>query len=543
MAGRALGVRRRDAEGDRDANGETEALVGRHAVVVPSDSVSPAAAGVDGVEATPDDGGLGPAGDDTSVANHTEDVESAMSRLGTGRFHWISGFICGLANSSDAVELLAVEYLLPNMDNGEDVDKGFLSAAVFIGMLLGGLAAGFLGDRIGRKPLLVASLLVNVTFGLAAALSPSWRWLVAFRICSGVGVGGVNSSVFTLYTEYLPVRNRGFFLTIVAMFWMVGSVTTASIAWITLGYLRASWRIFAALCAAPSAIACFLTLTQLPESPRFLANTRGDNTAAAAVLRRISVACGKDIFGDSGPHLVAPHTATLLGAVPSGGPSAAVSPIVKYANVADARSRNGSAGRDTLSMLFVGVHRSTTLLLVAVWFCLSFGWYGLAIWIPSLFKQAHMDLDVYQDAFLVAAATLPGNIVSALLMDRLGRKRMLSATMFASAVLTMLFPLAKTATMVVAVVCALNAVSIGGWNALDCLSTECFPTSLRGSALAVMAACGRIGSITGQFVFGALIEHDVTALMLTAGSMLMLGSLAGACLPRDTAGHKLADYA
>ena len=67
---------------------------------------------------------------------------------------------------------------------------------------------------------------------------------------------------------------------------------------------------------------------------------------------------------------------------------------------------------------------------------------------------------------MVAAANLPGNIVSTLIMDSLGRKRVLGYSMGISAVFAILFAFSTTAWMTVGTACVLNAVSIAGWNAV-----------------------------------------------------------------------------
>ena len=67
---------------------------------------------------------------------------------------------------------------------------------------------------------------------------------------------------------------------------------------------------------------------------------------------------------------------------------------------------------------------------------------------------------------MVAAANLPGNIVATLIMDWLGRKRVLGYSMGISAVFAIFFAFSTTAWMTVTNACILNAVSIAGWNAV-----------------------------------------------------------------------------
>jgi hypothetical protein len=176
------------------------------------------------------------------------------------------------------------------------------------------------------------------------------------------------------------------------------------------------------------------------------------------------------------------------------------------------------------------------------WFALSFGWYGLSLWIPTLFERANLNIDVYQDSFLVAAASLPGNIIATLLMDRLGRKRLLTASLVLACGATAAFAFSTTEASAVAAACIMNLVSVGAWNSLDCLAAESFPTSVRTTALGLQAAGGRLGSIAGQFVFGALVNLSITALLLSAAFMLLLGGVAALALPHDTAAVHLADF-
>lgn len=121
-------------------------------------------------------------------------------------------------------------------------------------------------------------------------------------------------------------------------------------AWLVLGALGASWRVFAGLCAIPSGLAFVLTLVLLPESPRFYAS-KGDVGKAKEVLCSIAKRCG------------APPPKNVI------------------------LSRHDSVRPEPFMKLFHPNIRWTTILLMVVWFSLSFGWYGLILWIPSLFKK------------------------------------------------------------------------------------------------------------------------------------------------------------
>ena len=137
-----------------------------------------------------------------------------------------------------------------------------------------------------------------------------------------------------------------------------------------------------------------------------------------------------------------------------------------------------------------------------------------------------------QDSFLVAASNLPGNLLSALLMDRIGRKAILTGSLLCACAAAIGFRYATTEVTVVLAACMLNAVSTCSWNSLDCLSTESFPTGLRTTALGLLAAMGRLGSITGQFVFGSLVDGHTSELLVLSGVVLASGALASIALPK-----------
>jgi MFS transporter, putative metabolite:H+ symporter len=86
-------------------------------------------------------------------------------------------------------------------------------------MLFGGLLCGLLSDRIGRKPCLQYSLLLNAIAGVASAGAPDINWLIVFRVIGGIGIGGSVPSVFTLGAEIFPADIRGKLLSVVA--WLV----------------------------------------------------------------------------------------------------------------------------------------------------------------------------------------------------------------------------------------------------------------------------------------------------------------------------------
>jgi putative MFS transporter len=80
----------------------------------------------------------------------------------------------------------------------------------------------------------------------------------------------------------------------------------------------------------------------------------------------------------------------------------------------------------------------------------------------------------------------------------------------------------------------------GAWNTINCLSTELFPTAVRATALGVLAAAGRLGSIAAQFVNGTLQDHVAVLLAVTAATMLA-GAASALPLPNAPASGALVE--
>lgn len=109
--------------------------------------------------------------------------------------------ICGIGNGIDAVEVLSLSYVLPELKSMPTSHKGMLSGAVFIGMLAGAVAAGFLADRQGRRPVLIGAMALNGFFTLGFAMSHDILTMAALRFLTGCGVGGAVPVVFSLASE------------------------------------------------------------------------------------------------------------------------------------------------------------------------------------------------------------------------------------------------------------------------------------------------------------------------------------------------------
>jgi MFS family permease len=467
-------------------------------------------------------------------------------------------FSLGLANSADATEILGISYVLADpafrsllLQPNESFRGGLLAATIFAGMLVGGLLVGAAGDEYGRRPMLLIGLGLNAAAGLLSSIVSNIWTLAALRLVAGLGIGTSIPPLFAICSELAIPSQRGFYITVIATFWMIGSIYVAISGYLCFAYFAAllestmglpCWRVFVLSCALPSTVGFIFVYQFVPESPRFLA-VRGRYREAAVVTRLLA-----QYLHFNGPAVTVrelqhhypraaspqPPSVVLQQASWSSGCGKVLVTLVEDFLVATSRLYTNA----TL--------RHVTIPLQVVWFSLSFGSYGLFTWINTLFYAVHLR-NVYGNALLFALSSLPGNILSACLMDHatLGRSKILVASLLCAALSLIVFAffandtnrtgendnsLNRVAHWIVGAACAFQCFSTMAWNAIDVLTSELFPTTVRSTGMGVCTASGRIGAMLAQLVNGVLVSHPVR-LLLVAASTLLLGALTPVLLP------------
>ena len=126
-------------------------------------------------------------------------------------------------------------------------------------------------------------------------------------------------------------------------------------------------------------------------------------------------------------------------------------------------------------------------------------------------------------------------------MDTIGRRLLLSIGMWLAGVSSLVFAFDLNSMAVVVTAAALfNTFSVMAWNALDCLAVEIFPTSVRTTAMGLLASLGRVGAVCAQFVNGSLQTNMALLLVVTSVCMLS-GGVSAWMLDEDSAGRPVID--
>ncbi|XP_033829277.1 synaptic vesicle glycoprotein 2Ca [Periophthalmus magnuspinnatus] len=145
---------------------------------------------------------------------------------------------------------------------------------------------------------------------------------------------------------------------------------------------------------------------------------------------------------------------------------------------------------------------------------------------------------VYFINFLGTLAVLPGNIVSALLMDKIGRLSMLGGSMVLSGISCFFLWFGTSESMMIFMLCLYNGLSISAWNSLDVVTTESFPTVRRGTGFGFCNALCKFAAVMGNLIFGSLVGITKAIPILMASTVLVGGGLVALRLP-DTRANVL----
>ncbi|CAF0814444.1 unnamed protein product [Brachionus calyciflorus] len=484
------------------------------------------------------------------------DYENALSSIGFGKFHLALLFICGLANSSDAIEILCVSFVLPSAEcdlHMSSADKGFLSSITFFGMMIGGYIWGTLGDIWGRKYVLISALFFNGLFGVLAGLSQTFNLLLLCRFLSGIGVGGSVPIVWSYFSEFIPKKIRGRMICCLASSWFFGNLLVIFFAYIILNQheIRISlfsdfiiinnWRLFMIVSSIPSCITCFLILI-LPESPKFCLYN-GKSNEARKIL--------KDIFifnygnKNNEKRRIAFETFDNLRIVSkyslSDGDDDDEELLYSSAQKSSflvSFKRNVSDIFKKTASLFAKPYTLNTLIILAIMFAVCFGYYGLWIWLPELYKRmALTGGSPCSTDYILKNTSLPLNQTSCFIDKSVFVSSFYSAltcSLILSGLSVFGIPFITSESQGVLLATIFGGINVITFNSFGCTATELYPTKLRSSALGVQYVAGRIGAILGNLLFGLLVDVSCYVPLLTISGLLILSGFLSFKLPESS---------
>jgi AAHS family 4-hydroxybenzoate transporter-like MFS transporter len=438
--------------------------------------------------------------------SRTLDVQQFIDERRFSPYQWFVLILCFLIVATDGFDTAAIGFVAPSLAQEWHATKAALSpvmSAALVGLAIGALAAGPLADRIGRKKVLVGSVLVFGIFSIACAFAGSVAELTVLRLLTGIGLGAAMPNATTLTSEYAPARKRSFLVNTMFCGFTVGASAGGLVAAALIP--QYGWRsVFVAGGLMP--IVLGFVLISLPESIRFMVLRGWSVTRIAAVLRRIAP---NESFDN-----------------------------VRFVLPEDPAVQRKTGGSVVLSSRF----RTGTIMLWITYFSGLLVYYMLTSWLPTLIRDT--GFTVRQAALVTALFPFGGGVGSITvgwLMDRFEPHRVIAITYVLTGLFVWMVGQQSGSLVWLAAITFIAGVCMNGaQSSLPTLAAAFYPTSGRATGVAWMLGVGRFGGILGAFSGGLLLQANIG--FSTIFALLAVPSLiaAAALLVKRSAAHRAA---
>jgi putative MFS transporter len=395
-----------------------------------------------------------------------------LDRLPVSSFHYRIFWLVGAGMFFDGYDLYVAGGVLASLLQTKfstiPQNLQFISLT-FVGMTLGALITGFVGDRYGRRFTYQINLLIFGLASLAAAFAQDMTQLIVCRFVQGLGLGAEIVVGYSTLTEFVPPKTRGRWLSMMAFLVVAGFPATA-----LLGYLiipTFGWRPMFVVAAVGSLVVWYLR-KNLPESPRWL-EAQGRTDEAEALMQSIE----QEASGGKG--LPAVH-------VPAPVPLVAMSDLFKPPLV--------------------------QRLLVGCWVLITINTliFGFVLFLPQFFLRQGLTItNSLAYTLVLSAGSLVGCALGAYLSDAIGRRWSIIGASVVTIVTGFIYARFHAGDDPTIVLCVgfvlIVAIYIQTAILFGVYTPELFPTEIRLRANGICNTLGRGATVVSPFIVGALM--------------------------------------
>jgi AAHS family 4-hydroxybenzoate transporter-like MFS transporter len=367
----------------------------------------------------------------------------------------------------DGFDLSAMPMTVPHVAAALGVSPaqfGPTLSAVLVGMGTGAILVAPIGDRRGRRPMILINLALLGAATLLTATATSLGLFVLWRLLTGLALGALLPNVTALVSEITPRRRRAGMLTVTACGISIGGAGAGFLIPALIGW--GGWHAPFWVSGGFTLALVVLLFFGLPESPKFYAARRPGHPDYAKLVRRMGL-------GD--PALFATPEAST-GRVPL------LAPLAKPYRFATA--------------VFAGLYTVNALAL-----------YMLSSWLPTLLPQSGFSLaQAARMAGMVQAGGLVGGILISLFLDR--GKAMAGLMGAYGLVLIMLVGFSLIAPDIWvwgAMLLIVGSGIAGAHMALMAVGTSFYPAHVLSAAIGFAVAVARLGAVAGPMLGAALV--------------------------------------
>jgi MFS transporter, putative metabolite:H+ symporter len=410
----------------------------------------------------------------------TVNAGARLDRLPLSSFHRRILMLIGIGMFFDGFDVYVAATVLGatlKTDFSTLAENAQFVSVTFVGMMLGSLITGFLGDRYGRRFTYQANLIIFGLASVAAAFAPSMLVLILLRGVMGLGLGAELVVGYAAMTEFVPPQARGKWVGALSVF-VVTSLPFSALA-STLIIPHSSWRAMFVLAGLGGLIVWYLRKA-LPESPRWLESI-GRTEEAEAIMKSIE----EEVVRKQGP--LPPPILSKPGP-PTRTAAALLNPVL-------------------FPRLVVGM---ITLIVANTLI------YGFVTWLPTFFvTQGRSIASSFLSSFIISAGAPVGSAIGTLTADCCGRKPVIIGASVMTIVVGGIYPFTASPMLLLATGFVLVvSIYIQVTLLFAIYVPELFPTDVRMRAAGICNTAGRAATmITPFFVVALLRSYGIAGVL------------------------------
>jgi len=428
-----------------------------------------------------------------------------LDRLPISAFHRRIMWLIGIGMFFDGFDIYVASTVL-----GATLKSGFSTlgqnalfvSLTFVGMMLGSLITGFLGDRFGRRFTYQSNLVIFGLASLGAAIAPSMTILIICRFFMGLGLGAENVVGYSTMTEFVPPQARGRQQGLMAVFVVTGLPVAGLLGLVLIPSF--GWRSMFVL-GGLGALAVWYARKSLPESPRWL-EVVGRDQEAEAILQKIET------------EVALTHTLA--------------EPVILN-KVPQSRAFASLFTRTMFPRMVVGC---VTLIVINTLL------YGFVTWLPTFFvHQGFSIAKSFTFALVMSLGAPVGSAIGAFTADSWGRKPTIIGASMLAIVFGAIYPFVSSETLL-PIVGLLLVIPIYVLVALlfGIYVPELFPTETRLRASGICNTLGRGATIVTPFIVVALFaQYGVIGVLAMMIGLLIVQIVVVAWLGVEPTGRGL----
>lgn len=408
------------------------------------------------------------------MTNRTTDIQAFINEHPLSKYQWMILVLCFVTVAMDGFDTAIIGFIASDLVSEWGVEKSALGpvmSAALVGLAVGALTAGPMADRIGRKKVLIMSIIVFGGFSLLTAFASSLNQLTALRFLTGLGLGAAMPNAATLMSEYAPERRRALLVNLMFVGFPIGSSMGGFIsAWLIPHYGWQSVLILGGV--MPLALAVILVFL-LPESARYLVVKNRSQQQIGAILRRIAPV-------PDATHFVLHETGQVK-------------------------------EKSALGVIFSPRYALGTVMLCLTYFMGLLIFYLLTSWLPLLIRETGATLS--QASIITALFPLGGGIgvlVLGALMDKFNPNKVVAVGWLLTGVFVCLVGFSTSSLVLMGVMVFIaGTIMNGAQSSMPALAAGFYPTQGRATGVAWMLGLGRFGGILGAFSGAFLMQAQL----------------------------------